>query len=150
MTKMRMTETGDGMPGKLLDRIAMRKDSSIPERKSVRLEGFEYASGGAYLITVCTESKAPCFERYPELKAIVEVEWDSLPARFPSVTADVFVAMPNHVHGILILDQAGRATPYPEGRPLRSPASRSQGQGGRPQGSPLQWDGSWVLSNPCV
>jgi len=91
----------------------MRKDSSIPQRKSVRLEGFDYASGGAYFITVCTESKAPCFERYPELKAIVEVEWDSLPARFPSVTADVFVAMPNHVHGILILDQAGRAGSSP-------------------------------------
>src|SRR3989304_9552343 len=134
MTKMRMTETGDGRPGKLLDRIAMRKDSSIPERKSVRLEGFEYASGGAYLITVCTESKAPFFERYPELKAIVEVEWDSLPARFPSVTADVFVAMPNHVHGILILDQAGRARSSPARRAGNEEPGGATLGGARPPG----------------
>lgn len=31
-------------------------------------------------------------------------EWCSLPMHFPHVELDAFVVMPNHIHGILILD----------------------------------------------
>jgi REP element-mobilizing transposase RayT len=38
--------------------------------------------------------------------------WTAIPEDFPFVVADTFVAMPDHVHGIIIIDNAGhyRAT----------------------------------------
>lgn len=34
---------------------------------------------------------------------IVQAVWDELPARFPGMMTDAFVAMPNHHHGIIVL-----------------------------------------------
>ncbi len=35
---------------------------------------------------------------------MVEKVWTELPQRFPKIALDTFVVMPNHFHGILILD----------------------------------------------
>ena len=34
---------------------------------------------------------------------MVRAEWDALAARFPAVRLDMFVVMPNHIHGIFIV-----------------------------------------------
>ena len=73
------------------------------QRKSSRLKGYDYSDNGAYFITICTREKNPLFASHPELKIIVSEEWDLLSRRFPTVTTDAFVIMPNHVHGILFL-----------------------------------------------
>jgi REP element-mobilizing transposase RayT len=53
------------------------------------------------------------FEDKP-LRGLAERIWASLPSRFPSVSLDAFVVMPNHVHMIvhLVAPQAG-ASPAP-------------------------------------
>ena len=33
--------------------------------------------------------------------------WNEIPAHFPFVVLDAFVVMPNHVHGIIIIDKPG-------------------------------------------
>ena len=33
--------------------------------------------------------------------------WHDLPQRFPNVGLDAFSLMPNHVHGILVIEEAG-------------------------------------------
>jgi putative transposase len=72
-------------------------------RQSIRLKGYDYAQEGAYFITICTKARELYFELYPELKSIVQAEWESLPERFPDITLDAFVIMPNHIHAIILV-----------------------------------------------
>jgi REP element-mobilizing transposase RayT len=39
------------------------------------------------------------------LGRIVEASWLHLPRHYPRVLLDAFVVMPNHIHGIVILDE---------------------------------------------
>jgi len=103
-----------------------------PQRRSVRLKGFDYASAGAFFVTVGVQ-KRECLwgdVRDGEMclsdagRMILDV-WESLPERFPFVSLDVFVVMPNHVHGIIICNDTGVGAglvpalhaPQIEGRP---------------------------------
>ncbi len=36
--------------------------------------------------------------------------WNSMLERFPEINLDMFVVMPNHLHGIIVLSDAGAAT----------------------------------------
>jgi REP element-mobilizing transposase RayT len=79
-------------------------------RRSIRLQKYDYTLAGAYFITICTYG-GRCFFgeimdgelRLNELGEIVQREWLQTPAVRPNVSLDVFVVMPNHVHGIIML-----------------------------------------------
>ena len=71
-------------------------------RRSIRLRDFDYASEGAYFITICARLKKPYFKIYPKLRNIISEEWEFLSERFPDVTTDAFVIMPNHINGIIV------------------------------------------------
>ena len=73
------------------------------ERQSLRLTGYDYGISGAYHVTVCTHQRQP-FLTQPSLHAIVENEWFALPQRYPAVTLDTFVIMPDHIHCLLWID----------------------------------------------
>lgn len=87
-------------------------------RKPLRLRHFDYASPGAYFVTVCTQGRACLFGEVQdgavhlsEAGGIVERIWRNLPAHYPAFSVDEFVVMPNHVHGVLLIEKEG-------GRPL--------------------------------
>jgi REP element-mobilizing transposase RayT len=68
---------------------------------------------------------------------IVERIWLLLPHRFPRVTLDAFVVMPNHIHGILVVHEgaatAGEAAPAPRPKePRREQESRRDREPLRP------------------
>jgi len=44
--------------------------------------------------------------RLSEIGQWVQAEWQALPARFPRLTLDAYVVMPNHVHGVIVLASA--------------------------------------------
>src|SRR5438874_2600523 len=69
-------------------------------RKSLRLKQHNYAWTGTYFVTIRAAEFNPLFE-IPELHAILEEVWYALPERFPNLTLDEFVIMPNHVHFIV-------------------------------------------------
>jgi REP element-mobilizing transposase RayT len=71
-------------------------------RRSIRLPGHDYASPGAYFVTVCTHAKQPLFEN-ALIATAVENAWRALPEHFSHIRTDGFVIMPNHIHGILWL-----------------------------------------------
>ena len=48
---------------------------------------------------------------------MVHEEWCALPQQFPAVELDVFILMPNHVHGIIVIAQPGN-NPAPVGAGL--------------------------------
>ena len=41
------------------------------------------------------------------------VVWESLPQRFPSIEMDAFVVMPNHIHGIIIVEAQDNSVGMP-------------------------------------
>jgi putative transposase len=94
------------------------RNSTLRRRGSLRLKGYDYSMAGAYFVTICTQDRACLFGdvaagamRLNEAGQMVATLWDGLAARFPSVEIDRFVVMPNHLHGILVLDaDAGAAT----------------------------------------
>ena len=81
--------------------------------QSARLPNWNYGSNGIYFITICTRNKAHFFGRINENKQqqlnasgqIAEQIWKQIPEQFPFIRLDAFVIMPNHVHGLLIIDR---------------------------------------------
>jgi REP element-mobilizing transposase RayT len=88
----------------------MRFNPEIHRRRSIRLQGYDYADGGAYFITVCVQGQECLFGQVSDDRihlntpgqAVLAV-WTGLLERFPNVVLDEFVVMPNHFHGILFL-----------------------------------------------
>ena len=92
------------------------ENETIARRRRMRLEGYDYRQAGAYFVTVCTQGRACVFGSVADgamilndAGALVQEEWCSLPARFPHVCLDTYVVMPNHIHGIIVVDMGGRA-----------------------------------------
>ena len=87
------------------------------------MTGYDYASAGAYFVTVCAHNREPLFN-HPVLRGIVEQTWHDQHDRFPSISLDAFVVMPNHVHFIVWLNPVGAplAGAHGTGRAGASPA----------------------------
>jgi REP element-mobilizing transposase RayT len=93
----------------------MRYDTNVHHRRSIRLKGYDYSWAGAYFVTVCTHEREMVLE-VPAVVRAVQDAWFEIPERFPSVALDEFIAMPNHVHGIIFLVRdltQGGASPAP-------------------------------------
>jgi REP element-mobilizing transposase RayT len=89
----------------------MPQKSTPPRRRSLRLPDYDYTAPGFYFVTICTQGRKCLFGAIEgedmhanDLGHIVETCWRELPDHFPRVLLDAFVLMPNHVHGVLILD----------------------------------------------
>jgi putative transposase len=86
-------------------------------RRSIRLKGYDYTQPGAYFVTIVTHGRECLFGeivdgemRLNGAGQIARQEWERLPRRFPHVQLDAFVIMPNHIHGIIVITDAGRGT----------------------------------------
>lgn len=89
----------------------MPYDPNHHHRRSIRLRGYDYTQPGAYFITVCTYAHIHLFGEVVEgqvhLNAcgrIVAGRWRALPRHGARVRLGAFVVMPNHIHGILIIN----------------------------------------------
>ncbi len=88
---------------------------------SARLQGWDYGSNAVYFVTICTKDRE-CFfgeivetqnfasQQQPTMQfspigKIANDYWLEIPKHFPFVKLDEFVTMPNHVHGIIIIDK---------------------------------------------
>jgi putative transposase len=83
-------------------------------RRSIRLDGYDYAESGAYFVTICTQDHLCLFGEIVggDMRAngagnVVQRVWDELSSHYPGVETDAFVVMPNHVHGIIVLAPVG-------------------------------------------
>jgi putative transposase len=96
----------------------MRFDPDKHHRHSIRLKHYDYSHAGAYFITICTQDKKCLFGeiiggeiRLNEAGNMVQTIWNELPKNYPGVDIDIFVVMPNHFHGIIIVGAGPRACP---------------------------------------
>src|SRR3972149_2888638 len=79
--------------------------------ESTRLKDYNYSRNGAYFVTICTKNSMQLFgsivdqKLIPNRQAEVLTEcWLDLPAHYTNCVLDKFIIMPNHVHGIIIID----------------------------------------------
>ncbi|MHB1317720.1 MAG: transposase [Anaerolineae bacterium] len=95
----------------------MESDIPVHHRRSIRLKGYDYASFGAYFVTLCIQDRAnllgtmegPHVELSPAGEMVREA-WEAMPEHYASVGVDTYVVMPNHLHGIVLL----RGADHPE------------------------------------
>ena len=78
---------------------------------SARLQSWDYGSNGMYFITICTGDRNHFFGEVVQGKMILshvgiiaDVLWYEIKNHAKNIELGEFVVMPNHVHGILILD----------------------------------------------
>jgi REP element-mobilizing transposase RayT len=79
-------------------------------RRSIRLKKYDYSQAGAYFVTLCTNNRKSLLGEIQRGKAvlnpfgkIVEEEWHNTKQMRQGVDLDVFIVMPNHIHGIVVL-----------------------------------------------
>jgi len=102
-------------------------------RRSIRLKGFDYSQPGAYFITICTHNNEPIFGHVidrnvhlNEFGKVVEKEWLKTFDMRKILKLDIYVIMPNHFHGIIIISD-GTGTPQhaPTNEQFGKPVSNS-------------------------
>jgi len=79
---------------------------------SARLSTWDYSSNAAYFITICTARRQHYFgviiNSEMQLSKIGEYAtecWMKIPNHFPYYHLDEFVVMPNHLHGIVVIEK---------------------------------------------
>ncbi len=101
--------------------------NEYPKRKRLRLPEYDYSDSGAYFVTICTQNRAcilsdiivgegldPPVCRQSDIGEIVENEILSISARYPNVSIEKYVIMPNHIHMIAMIHaDAGGSRPSP-------------------------------------
>lgn len=116
----------------------MRDESRQRRRKLLRLSGFDYSSEGGYFVAIVTHERIPLFGEITDNEMIYSIageiallEWFRTIQLRENVElfADEFVVMPNHIHGIIWLNDGPsvgderRSTPTKSNRPLVLPGS---------------------------
>lgn len=79
---------------------------------SARLSNWDYSGNSAYFITICTANRkhylGTIIDTKMQLSPIGEFAckcWKEIPNHFPHFYLDEFVVMPNHVHGIVMIEK---------------------------------------------
>ena len=77
----------------------------LPQRHTIRWQGYDYANEGAYYLTICTQDRLHLFGRIADgvmhpspIGEWAQRCWDAIPQQMPHVDVGEFVVMPNHVH----------------------------------------------------
>lgn len=88
----------------------------MPNWKRRRLQNYDYSTPGAYFVTICTKNKENMFwekdsykdneeYRLTEYGETVKKEFEKLTEKYPYVSVDNYVIMPNHLHMIIVLQK---------------------------------------------
>ena len=86
-------------------------DPDIHHRRSIRLKEYDYSQDGHYFVTICVQNHVEYFGVVEngemilnQFGKIVEKCWNELPDHYGNCELDEYVIMPNHFHGILIIN----------------------------------------------
>ena len=94
-------------------------------RRSIRLKKYDYAQPGAYFITMVSYQRKNLFGQIIDGKMIlnqvgkvVENIWHDIPKHFLNTCSDIYVIIPNHIHGIIeIIDEHNVEAEYASPQP---------------------------------
>ncbi len=127
----------------------MPYNSQTHHRQSIRLKNYDYSQDGMYFITICTQDKKCIFGNISDSEKgemtyrlfrfgeIAKNEWFKTAEIRDNIKLDAFILMPNHLHGIIVIDndyQYGKNTRDDNGRGtvLRAPTAVAVEQFGKP------------------
>ena len=98
----------------------------LPKRKPTRLKNYNYGEKGAYFVTICTQNKrcilsnivgeglAPPEIRLTAYGRVADQQIHQIASRYPRITVDHYVVMPNHIHMLLLVSgETGGSRPSP-------------------------------------
>ena len=112
---------------------------------TTRLQGYDYAAAGLYFVTICTADRRWFFGEVrcgimglSDIGAVAHRYWNEIPDHFAHAAVDAFIVMPDHVHGILVLQGPGTGDDPGDGDALVRPVGSvggSVGSVGEPVGS---------------
>jgi len=81
--------------------------------ESTRLKHYDYSQPGEYFITICIQSHECLFghvhKEEMRLSPIGEIArkcWEEIPYHFNNIELDEYIIMPNHIHGIIIINES--------------------------------------------
>lgn len=87
--------------------------------ESARRQKWDYRWDAGYFITICTKNRQHFFGEINDGRIqlshqgiLADVFWHEIPNHSKSVLLDEFVVMPNHIHGILILQNGNPPPDY--------------------------------------
>jgi REP element-mobilizing transposase RayT len=90
----------------------MTYNPDIHKRQSIRLKGYDYSQSGLYFITICCYQRECFFGNIINSQMIlnnfgqlIKEEWLKSAEIRKEIELDDFVIMPNHFHGIVIINQ---------------------------------------------
>jgi len=79
-------------------------------RRSIRLNGYDYSKSGYYFVTICVNNRYHLFGEIVKKKMllnkfgkIAEREWQRTEILRTNFKIDEFIVMPNHLHGIIVI-----------------------------------------------
>jgi REP element-mobilizing transposase RayT len=105
----------------------MKFDPQKHHRRSIRLPEYDYTRPGGYFVTIAAYGRECLFGEVVggevvlnDMGRIAEECWRAIPEHFPNAELGVYVVMPNHLHGIIILHEHGRGTKF------RAPTATSE------------------------
>lgn len=92
----------------------------FPARKPNRLSDYDYNQNGAYFVTVCTQDRKKILSQIvgdgspvPKPTGIIAEEYiRQISEKYPAVSVDRYVIMPDHIHMLLRIDN-GTGNPSP-------------------------------------
>jgi len=80
---------------------------------TVRFSNWDYTNAAYYYITICTKEREYFFGdiedtrlKFSEAGVVAERNWKSIPIHFPNVYLDEYIIMPNHLHGIIVIEES--------------------------------------------
>ena len=80
-------------------------------RKLNRLKNYDHSQKGSYFVTICIKNREEILGEIENNKLIlnrygktVNNFWLEIPNHYKNVQLDEFIIMPNHMHGIVIID----------------------------------------------
>ena len=83
-------------------------------RRSIRLREYDYANPNWYYVTICTNDKRCVFSNVNYGKLVLnkfgkvaKEEWLRTKTIRPNIELDYYIIMPNHIHGIIIIESRG-------------------------------------------
>jgi putative transposase len=114
----------------------MKYNPEKHHRRSIRLKNYDYANNGYYFLTICSRDREcifgelnvgallacaqnPCTHDIIALSntgKIIEYHWLHIPDQYENIFLDEYIIMPNHIHGIVIIDkERAQASSAPTG-----------------------------------
>lgn len=97
---------------------------NLPNRKKLRLNGYDYSTPGYYFVTICSNNKKNIFCHINSdgtIKKswagdILESNIKNIESHYSNVRIDKYVIMPNHLHMIVVIsyfENTERSRPFP-------------------------------------